>query len=282
MVYCQKIKPEEKVKISKAMYDEYTYWNPGDVLTVKWSVENTGTKSVVTRNIVSIYWENNNISTYGNHKDIVYIYPEKTNASDIFHNQFPTATTDYRKDIKLFSSHCLNTCSYKTLGSMDIVYVNGKKYNAGYSFIVYGDALDGVGDGAEVGNAYEKNYNSSFDETLNNIDEVSFKLALASASNIYTQGQKLVIRVETQAMQYRNTSDADWNTIFKDSYCYYGNDTHSTSSGMIDHSNVPGKVQYNNGSNKADWDSQWQTIATKEYVIGTGAVANNDPLNQIK
>ena len=157
MVYCQKIKPEERVKISKTMYDDYTYWNPGDVLTVKWSVENTGNKSVVTRNIVSIYWENNNMSTYANNKDVVYIYPEKTSATDIFHNQFPTASADYRKDITLFSSKCLASCSYKTLGSMGTVYVNGKKYNAGYSFIVYGDALDGVGEGAEVGNAYEKN-----------------------------------------------------------------------------------------------------------------------------
>ena len=281
MVYCEKIKPSEEVLISKAMYDDYTYWNPGDVLTLKWTVKNTGTKSVVTRNIVSIYWENNNMSNYANNKDIVYLYPENTSATSIFWDQFPTTANDYRKEITKYKTTCMNTCSYKQMGSMGTVYVNGKEYKAGYSFIVYGDALDGVGEGAEVGNAKEQNYSSVYDETLNNIDEVAFKMALSSAANNYTQGQKLVIRVETQAMQYRNTSDKDWDTLFKDSYCYYGNDRHDSETGVVDHTNVPGKVQYNNGNTDkiADWDSQWQTIATNEYVIGSGQLLPNDPLN---
>jgi hypothetical protein len=58
-------------------------------------------------------------------------------------------------------------------------------------------------------------------------------------------GEELVIRVETQAMQYRNTSDAEWNTLF--------GPTETT-------------------------DSYWKTVATNEYIIGTGNVSANDPM----
>lgn len=277
MVVCEEVTPVSTVKIPSVMYDDYTYWNPGDVMTVHWSVENTGNKSVVTRHIVSLYWENNNLSTYGNQKDIVYIYPENTSASKIFAEQFPTASNQFLKDITKYKSACMSTCSYKQLGSMSTVYANGKKYNCGYSFIVYGDALDGTGEGSEIGDAFEQNYSTIFDETLANKDELAFKLCLSSAANNYTQGQKLVIKVETQAIQYRNTSDAEWDKLFKKSYCLTGSDTHTNADGSItDHTLVPHKTVYDTSSS---WDSQWQTIAAQEYVIGTGNVSAADPMN---
>lgn len=257
MISCELMTPKASVTISKSMYDDYTYWNPGDVLTVKWTVENSGNKSVVTRNIVSIYWKNNDMSKYANQKDIVYLYPENTSASEIFADQFPAtkmdlekdptaaANRDFRKTPTLYKTACMSTCSYKQLGSMSKVTVAGKDYNAGYSFIVYGDALDGTGSGVETGNAYEVNYGSQYDETLAHLDEVAFKLCLGSIANIHTMGEELVIRVETQAMQYRNTSDAEWNTLF--------GPTETT-------------------------DSYWKTVATNEYVIGTGNVSTNDPM----
>lgn len=256
MISCEKMAPTASITISKSMYDDYTYWNPGDVLTVKWTVENNGNKSVVTRNIVSIYWTNNDMSPYANQKDIIYLYPESVSASTIFADQFPAtnkelesgteSNRDFRKDPTLYQTACMATCSYKTLGSMSAVTIAGEEYNAGYSFIVYGDALDGVGVGAETGNAYEINYNSKFDETLNNLDEISFKLCLGSVANIHTMNQQLVIRVETQAMQYRNTSDAEWDTLF----------------GLTD-----------------ETDSYWKTVATNEYVIGEGTVSPNNPMD---
>lgn len=277
MVSCGYSVPTASVTISKSMYDNYTYWNPGDILTVKWTVKNAGNKSVVTRNIVSIYLENNDMSQYANQKDIVYLYPEETDASEIFADQFPSVRSelystdaetkaaaqlrDFRKDPTLYMTATkIDACSYKkgSLESMGTVVVNGKTYKAGYSFIVYGDALDGVGVGAEVGNAYEVDYASQFDETLNNLDEVSFKMCLASAANVHTMGEKLIIRVETQAMQYRNTSDAEWNELFRNSY----------------------KDAYGNyPAADAKWDSYWKTVAVNEYVIGTGENKPNNPLD---
>lgn len=283
MISCKKTSPMAAVTISRAVYDECNYWNPGDVLTVKWNVNNTGTKSVVTRNIVSIYWEENDMNRYANQKDIVYLYPENKNATDIYYNQFGVFPEGYRKS-------CMDECSYKRLGSMAPVYVNGKKYDAGYSLVIYGDALDGVGYGAEIGDSAEQDYNSHYDDEDNSSDVVSFKMCLSSRANIHTMNKKLVIRVETQALQYRNTSDEDWDAIFRDSY------DPSLTTGAKDPTDqgnanpvkwntyeaVPGAMwetyktddKYE-GTPK--WDSKWQTVGTQEYVIGNGHTGKNEP-----
>lgn len=250
MISMEEAVPTSVVTIPKLMFNGYDAINPGDVLTVKWSVVNKGTKGVVTRNIVSIYWDgigedNKEISSYSNHKDIVYLYPESTDSSAIFNEQFGLYPDEYR-------SVAMDTCSYKEMGSMAPIFVNGEEKAAGYSFIVYGDALDGVGHGAETGLAQEQNYGSTFDDSDDYRDDISFKLAISSRANIHNMDANLIIRVETQAMQYMNTSNYDWNTLFRDSYFH---------------------EQYDN----SEWDSYWKTTTEHEYVLSTGALKSNDP-----
>lgn len=286
MISCKKVAPTAAVKVSNAVYDECNYWNPGDVLTVRWNVNNTGTKSVVTRNIVSIYWEQNDINQFANHKDIVYLYPENCDSTDIYYDQFGIFPEGYK-------TSCMQGCSYRSLGSMAPVYVNGKKYDAGYSLVIYGDALDGVGYGAEIGDSVEQDYNSHYDEKDNSMDVVSFKMCLSSRANIHTMNKKLVIRVETQALQYRNTSNEDWDTVFRDSY------NPKLTTGIKDptdngNANPPKWNRYEklpdakwekypessgNLAGTPKWDSKWQTVGTQEYVIGNGSTSANEPKN---
>lgn len=87
-----------------------------------------------------------------------------------------------------------------------INYYNNYSETTKYVHYIIEDAFNGVGNAAEVENNIEKSkthykYNFSLD---------------SNASNIY-QGENININVELQAIQYRNTNDDSWNTVFKDS-----------------------------------------------------------------
>ncbi len=268
MIYASPNHPKATVTVPSLSFDEYKYLNPGDVITVKWDVANTGTKAVATRNLVSIYWKGNKESVYSNYKDIIYIYPEKTNSSHIFGEQFGLYPSEYldlckkaqstsKKDTSAYVS------SYGPMESMDKVIVDKNEYKAGYSFIVYGDVLDGIGYGAETGHSIEVDYNSSLDDKNNYKDTIAFKMLMSSRANIHTMDDELVVRVETQAMQYLNTSNAEWNKLFRESY-----------SGSYSSADFTTDVE--------DWDSLWVTVAEHEYVLsgGTGSYTDNNPMDK--
>lgn len=212
MVVCnQNYAPTITTTVGVGMYSDYKYLNPGDVLNIQWKVTNNGTKSVATRNIVSIYWEKNDFSIYANQKDIIFLYPQTTNTDlifkDMFNNEKPTIKGN----------------SYSSLGSMGNITVDGKVYQNGYQFILEGDSLDGIGLGAETGNSSEVNYGSVYDDTDSYSDTISFKLALSPFANIHTMGENIIIKVESQAMQYRNSSDGDWSSQWETTATYYYN-----------------------------------------------------------
>jgi hypothetical protein len=172
---------------------------PGDVVDLSWVVENIGNKSILTRNTVYLYWEYDGTTNTdeANGLDMTYLYKQNTSASDI------------RADM-LTKNPSLS--SLIDMGEKQEFTLNGETHT-GYKFTVYGDAIDGVGTGAETGISSEVDYGSEYDDTSTTSDLISYKLALSQWANINTSGQKLKIAVVTEAMQYQNTTDDDWQQV---------------------------------------------------------------------
>ena len=170
---------------------------PGDVIDISWVVENIGNKSALTRNTVYVFWEYSDGTTGANGLDSTYLYKQNTPASDI------------RTDMLTKTPSSANLID---IGTAQTFSINGVQHT-GYKFMVNGDALDGVGTAAETGISSEVNYGSDYDDNSSYKDVVSYKLALSQWANINTSGQKLKIVVITEAMQYQNTTDADWKQV---------------------------------------------------------------------
>ena len=170
---------------------------PGDVIDISWVVENIGNKSALTRNTVYVFWEYADGTTGANGLDSTYLYKQNTPASDI------------RTDMLTKTPSSANLID---VGTAQTFSINGVQHT-GYKFMVNGDALDGVGTAAETGISSEVNYGSDYDDNSSYKDVVSYKLALSQWANINTSGQKLKIVVITEAMQYQNTTDADWKQV---------------------------------------------------------------------
>lgn len=171
-----------------------TNWAPGDVNTISWVVENTGTKSIATRNTLYIYWDDD-MNEFSEKDDVVYLYPQNMSNKDIQEEMFDK-----------------NVSSKIDIGQPHEFNINGKTHT-GWSYMVTGDILDGVGDSAETGDAFETNYDSLINDTSDIYDSISYKLALSNYANVHTMNKPLKIAVVTEAMQARNTADSSWETV---------------------------------------------------------------------
>jgi hypothetical protein len=169
-------------------------WNPGDINTITWRVENTGTKSIATRNRLYIYWEDE-MNEYSESNDIVYLYPQNVSNNDIEAEMLA-------KDTK----------SKIDIGSPKKITVNGKEYT-GWEYICSGDILDGVGTDAETGDAFETDYASNLNDMSSTYDSIAYKIALSNYANVHTMDKNLKVVVITEAMQARNTADSEWETV---------------------------------------------------------------------
>lgn len=174
--------------------ESFKTWNPGDINTITWRVENTGTKSIATRNKLYLYWEDE-MNNYSEANDIVYLYPQNVLNSDIEAEMLA-------KDPK----------SKIDIGAPKEITINGKKYT-GWEYIVSGDILDGVGADAETGDAFETDYKSNLNDMSSTYDSIAYKLALSNYANVHTMGKNFKVVVVTEAMQARNTADSEWETV---------------------------------------------------------------------
>ena len=194
MLVAKTIPVEIESTITTTFDRDMTNWNPGDISTVKWDVENVQNKSIDTRNTVYLYWEDADMMD----KSPVYMYPDSTANIDIYN------------DMK---SGVLQKCI--DLGGLKTFSINGQQHT-GYMWTVNGDTLDGVGDSAETGDAKEVNYSSTLDDASKIMDTVSFKLALSPYASYESQKKNFKIVVVTEAKQYRNTKDASeggWDVV---------------------------------------------------------------------
>lgn len=177
-------KPSESIKT----------WNPGDINTITWKVENTGTKSIATRNKLYLYWEDD-MNKYSEANDIVYLYPQNISNNDIENEMLEQ-----------------NTKSKIDLGAPKDITINGKKFT-GWEYVCSGDILDGVGDNAETGDAFEADYQSNLNDMSPTYDSLAYKLALSNYANVHTMDKNFKVVVVTEAMQARNTADSEWETV---------------------------------------------------------------------
>lgn len=170
---------------------------PGDVFDVSWVVENIGNKSLLTRNRLYLFWDYEEDIENANGNESLFVYNQNLDKQEI------------QKDMLTKNPSLVGIVDK---GEEKEFILNGETHK-GFEIISYGDALDGVGTGAETGDAKEENYGSAYDDNDSVKDVVSYKLALSQFANINTSGQKLKLAVVTEAMQYRNTNDADWEQV---------------------------------------------------------------------
>ena len=103
--------------------EQITNWQPGDVATIEWTVENAGNKSVYTKNTIEIAWD---IDTELAEQNIIYLYP-------------PTMSDDeIRADIANGAPNSI------PLGSDTNEIDTGKRTVQGFVHSFSGDILDGV------------------------------------------------------------------------------------------------------------------------------------------
>ena len=176
-------------------------WNPGDVNTIEWTVENKGNKSAYTRNTLEIAW---NTQSDLEETNVVYLYP--ANMSD----------ADIRTDINdNNASLAINVGE----DNKNIIVNDTEDIIKGYQFTFLGDVLDGIGTASETGNAREENLSAPLyqeNDGSNIRDNIRFKLAFAwSASDDY-QDMPLYVKVNSEAIQFRNNPTPDLN--FTDTY----------------------------------------------------------------
>lgn len=163
---------------------------PGTPHDITFKVSNNGTKSIKTRNVITIEM---NDKTDGLDPSVFKVTNNKTEVSEKYY------VVD-GKDISAASFDAsTSTCS-------------------AVKYIITGDIFDGNGTSLEKGGNAEKEDNSTVKANDSTVPEKTYTYALSmshSASDKY-QGKKVSITVEVQGMQYRNTNNSDWKTLFTD------------------------------------------------------------------
>lgn len=176
-------------------------WNPGDVTTIEWHVENAGNKSIYTKNTLLLAW---NSDTDLKEQDVIYLYPVTMSDDEI------------REDI-LNNNAALAIY----LGDDLAEIVNDDLTTTGFVRSFYGDILDGTGFSAETGDAKERNLDAPFylsDDGDTTKDVIRFKLAFSpTATNEYQQ-KSMYVGLQIDAIQYRNNNEValdDDNTLLQ-------------------------------------------------------------------
>lgn len=150
---------------------------PGLEHKLTFNVSNNGNTAIKTRHIVEIKTKNSSLSP-----DVFLLSDD---GSDV-----PNSTKYYTTA----KSNDVLAASYNETSDGAITAVK---------YVIMADVLDGVGENADIVNTPSKASNAySYDLGM-----------LATADNAY-QGCEIDIAVAVQAMQYRNTSDSDWTSLF--------------------------------------------------------------------
>jgi Lysophospholipase L1 and related esterases len=186
--------------VTNMLESEVLNWNPGDVNTIEWTVENEGNKSIYTKNILSIAWDT---TTDLSEQGVVYLYP--TNMSD----------AAVRLDI---NNNNAENAIYIGKDNHNIV-VSDIKTIKGYTFEFLGDTLDGKNIGGEIGDSTEANQDAPLYQVNDNgltKDTLRFKLAFALSAPIEYQNKQIYVKVVTEAIQFRNNTPPTINNDVPD------------------------------------------------------------------
>lgn len=163
---------------------------PGTDHELSFTVNNVGNKSVITRTVITVSGTSAADATPIGTDDLSnIILSEKSTYSA------NASTNDSDK-----STAITKLTPYGTDDNA-LVYVIGGARNK--------DVLNGSGDNAETETV-------SSTTSLNKTFDIGLEKEVTPESPL--MGANLTFKVEVQAMQYRNTGDNDWNTIFEETY----------------------------------------------------------------
>ena len=175
-----------------------TVWDPGDINTIQWEIDNLGNKSVDLRYTVNIYWnEGPGMAVTDNEPagsplwaeaPYVYLYPATMSDAEI--------TADMNSG---------NPNRFIAMDGSDAAYTNtagAARYGSLYLFT--GNTIDGVGQNAETGDA-------TIPDATGDIQE--FKLALSPNTPAGYMNRTLNFSLSVEGKQHRNTTDSDWSLI---------------------------------------------------------------------
>lgn len=163
---------------------------PGTPHDITFNVSNNGTKSIRTRNIITVEMNDK--------------------ASKLDPSVF--MVTDGKGEVAE---------KYYVVDGKDVAASDFDPLTSSCSavkYIVSGDIFDGNGLSLEEGGNAEKETTSTVKATGDTAPAKNYTYSLAMshlASDEY-QGKKVSITVEVQGMQYRNTNNSDWKTLFTD------------------------------------------------------------------
>lgn len=149
------------------------------------TVDNIGNKSVMTRNIITLTVNDEG----GNALDPSYYSLKSDDATEL---------------VKKYYS--VDGVTFTASKPEDVKYVR---------YITTQVALNGVGDNAEDNDAIAVDTEAvKTNEAISSVDyDYILKLDKNTPDGAYEMS-KLSITIEVQAMQYRNTTDAEWDTLF--------------------------------------------------------------------
>ena len=175
---------------------------PGSDHEIEITYNNTGNKSVITRTVITVTGTKADGTALT--KEMLaqnILIGRNSTAGDALGN---TATTANKRNIALESSITIND------SNQNVYQVATDNANSNV-YIINSGILSGVG------SVSEKEKDSNGNEYASN-GSLRLDLGLDYDAGIDLLGANITIKVQVQAMQYRNTNDAQWEDLFEDTY----------------------------------------------------------------
>ena len=171
-----------------------TSWDPGNLEKITWTVKNTGTAAVYTRNKLRIYWNKN----VPDEEQVLYLYPANISKQDIL--------ADIAKG---------DNAEYAIKANYGTITLDDGSTKKGFEYEILGDVLDGS---EMTGLSEEVNYNSkSFEPTTDDTsaveDSVAYNLLLSPDTSYLYGKHSLTIEVITEAMQCTEDGKEEWHIV---------------------------------------------------------------------
>lgn len=165
--------------------------NPGDIIPVKFDVENVGTKSIVSKSYIYLVFDNNGegYAQYSNFIDCVTVKDANGRAipeSAIVRGEYKIGDTWY-----------------------PALRFEALDYSGDESF----DVLNGTGTNAETEQGIEATKVTH-----------TFKIDFSLDANVHTQNESMSVKTFTRALQYRNTGEDDIDDLMDDSSFFKADD----------------------------------------------------------
>lgn len=157
----------------------------GNSHDIEFSVENTGSKSIRTKHEITITMENETLDP----------------------SVFMICDADGNEVVK---KYYLVGDEYLTQNEYDKL-PEGENFCSAVKYVIASDIFDGVGD--ESNGAEKEDVSTVHEENGVAKKEYTYQLAMSNKATDIYQGEKMNVRVETFAIQFRNTDASNWYRV---------------------------------------------------------------------